>query len=234
MPAARDVEAERIAIERFRSGDVADAQMHVADAQAAGRARIGRAGRTSHDIFDVERIGGHLQVATGPLPGFRRPVAIDLDAVALGIVEVERLAHRVIGGAGQRHLVARHMHHPARQIGARRHAGSGVIEARGAQVVGLGVGAMLEMEERHVAAPSVALSLPRSSTARPSTSLEAGKPGKIAHFEGPTAPTCSGVRLAKVGMAEGLGASMELISAFRGRFATRPSCKVAAANAALL
>ena len=185
MPAARDVEAERIAIERFRSGDVADAQMHVADAQAAGRARIGRAGRDfPHDIFDVERIGGHLQVATGPLPGFRRPVAIDLDAVALGIVEVERLAHRVIGGAGQRHLVARHMHHPARQIGARRHQECGVIEARGARVVGLGVGAMLEMEERHVARAERRAVLAAVEHGKAEhVAVKAGKPGKIAHFE---------------------------------------------------
>ena len=50
----------------------------------------------------VEEDGGHLDLPVRPAPG--RPVAIEveLDAVALGVGEVERLAHEVVGAAGER------------------------------------------------------------------------------------------------------------------------------------
>src|SRR6266536_1030768 len=50
--------------------------------------------------LEVEGVGGHPQLAVGParplLPG---AVAVELDAVAVGVVEVDRLAHPVVGGA---------------------------------------------------------------------------------------------------------------------------------------
>ncbi len=152
MATAGHVEAHRVAIERLGACHIADAQMHVADAEPVRRARercVRR--RLAQDVLDVERIGGDPQIAARPLPGFRRPVGIDLHPVALGIVEIERLAHRVVGGAGQRHPVARHMQDPAREIRPCRHQECRVIEACLARVVRLGGRVMLQMHERHAA-----------------------------------------------------------------------------------
>ena len=152
MAAAGDLESECIAIERLGVRNVSHPQVNVADAQALGSAWIGRGGRDfTQDIVDIERIGDHLQFVANPLPAVRRPVEIDLHAVAFGIVEIERLAHPVVGSAGERHLVACHMQDPAREVGARRHQEGGVIEAGAAGVVGLGVGPVLEMNEGHAA-----------------------------------------------------------------------------------
>src|SRR5262249_51963053 len=140
------------AIKRLGARDVADAQMHVADTQSVGSAGICRGGRNLlQDTVDVERIGGDLQIAAGPLPGLCRAVAIDLDAVTFGIVEIECLAHPVVGSARERHLVARHVQDPTGEVAARRHQEGGVIEPRAAGVVGLGVGPMLEVNEPHAA-----------------------------------------------------------------------------------
>src|SRR6516162_1997718 len=77
--------------------------------------------------------------------------AVDLDSVAFGVVEVKGLAHRVVGCACQRHLVACHMMKPPREIGACRHEEGGVIEPRLARIIGFGVGLVLQANERHAA-----------------------------------------------------------------------------------
>src|SRR5262249_56041947 len=93
-----DMEPERVAIEGLRARDIADAKMHVADAQPVRRTRIGRAGRNfSQDTVDVERVGGDLQIAPGPFPSLRGAVVIDLDTVSFRVVEIECLAHRMVG-----------------------------------------------------------------------------------------------------------------------------------------
>ena len=48
---------------------------------------------------EVEGKRRHLQLPVGARPLLARPVAVDLDPVALGIVEVERLRDEVVGGA---------------------------------------------------------------------------------------------------------------------------------------
>jgi hypothetical protein len=185
VAAAGDVEPDRVAIERLRLRHVADAQMHMADAQpvrCAVEARI--RGHFAQDVIDVERIGGDAQIATSPLPAFRRPVGVDLDAVAFGIIEVEGFAHRVIGCAGQGHLRARGVKDPAREIGARGHQESGVIESGFTRVVGLGGGRALEMQEGHVARAegSAVLATVQHNKAN-RVAIKAGEPVEIAHLE---------------------------------------------------
>ena len=54
-------------------------------------------GRAREHALDVERERRHLQLALGARPVLARPVAVDLDSVALWIVEVERLRHEMVG-----------------------------------------------------------------------------------------------------------------------------------------
>ena len=122
-------------IEFFRRGDVADAQMHVANAQSSGSAVIGRRVRRAHQILEIELIRRHLDEIVLPAPFFRRPVGIDLDAIAFGVVEIDRLGHEMVGRARDRRAVRRHLQHPPRQIGARRHQEGGVVEPGSAVVV---------------------------------------------------------------------------------------------------
>src|SRR3984893_4891397 len=159
--------------------------MHVADAQPIGSTRIGRGGGNFlQDALDVERGGGDLQIAAGPFPRSRSTVAVDLDAVALGIVEVERLAHRVVGSARERYLVARHVQDPAREIATRRHQERGVIESRAARVVGLGLGLVLEVNEPHAAGAERAGVLGAIEDREPEhVAVEAGHPVEVAHLE---------------------------------------------------
>ena len=149
----RQIETERAAIELLGLFDVADAQMDVADAQALRRRRIGRGRRIdlAQDRLDVELLGRHHDQAVLALPALARPVVVDLDAVALGIVEIERLADAVVGGAGDRHAVARDVQDPARMVLPRRHQEGGVIEAGRRRIVRLGVGPVLDFDQRHAA-----------------------------------------------------------------------------------
>ena len=141
------------AIELLGLLDAADAQMDVADAKAFGRRRIGRGRAVDlvEDRLDVELVGLHDDEAVCPGPALGRPVVVDLDAVALGIVEIERFADAVVGRAGDRHAVARDVHDPARVVLPRRHQERGVIEARGRRIVGQRVRPVLDLEQRHPA-----------------------------------------------------------------------------------
>ena len=66
---ARDVEPDRVAIERLRARHVAHAQMHVADAQAVGAPGYDAVGgHFAQDVVDVERIGGDLQFDCRSIP----------------------------------------------------------------------------------------------------------------------------------------------------------------------
>src|SRR5438874_10206302 len=106
MAAPGDVEPERVAIKGFCACDIADAKMHVDNAQPVRGAGICRArANIPKDTLDVERIGGDLQIASGPFPSLRRAVAIDLDTISFRIVAVECLAHGMVSSARVRVLV---------------------------------------------------------------------------------------------------------------------------------
>jgi diguanylate cyclase (GGDEF)-like protein len=150
---ARHLHTDHIAVERFRPVDVADAQMDVADAQAPGSFRISCGGGIdfADNRLDVERVGlleDHLAFAP---PAIRLPVRVYLDAIAFRIIEVDRFADVVIGRAADRHAALRDVQDPACEVCARRHQEGGVIEARGALVVGLGVRPVLDLDQRDAA-----------------------------------------------------------------------------------
>ncbi len=112
--------------------------MDMADAQSVGCTGIscGRRIDGADDGVDVERIGflkDQLAVAT---PRLARSVGIDFDTVAFRIVEVNRFADVMIGGAADGHTILRRMQNPARQIRACRHQERGVIKAGVGWIVG--------------------------------------------------------------------------------------------------
>ena len=75
-------------------------QVDVADHGPLRHPRIVSARKLRHDGIQVERHRAHPQLAGRlVLPLGPRPVAVDLDAVALRVAQVERLAHEVVGGA---------------------------------------------------------------------------------------------------------------------------------------
>ena len=49
---------------------------------------------------DVERVGGHGELAVLVAPGTARPVGIHLDAEPVGVGQIERLADEMVGHAG--------------------------------------------------------------------------------------------------------------------------------------
>ena len=64
------------------------------------------------------------------LPDLARAVPVDLDAVMVGVAEIERLADEVIRRAGERNPLARRVREPARQVGALRQQKRVMEEAR--------------------------------------------------------------------------------------------------------
>jgi len=79
----------------------------------------------------VERESGHRDPVTRPLPRVARTVPVELDAVALGVVEVERLAHEVVGRARKAiGMRRRRAVHRGGESGARLEEDRRVEEAR--------------------------------------------------------------------------------------------------------
>ena len=107
------------------------------------------------DRVDVERIGFLIDFAVAA-PRLARPVGIDLDAVAFGIVEIDGFAHIMIGGAGDGHADFRGMQNPAGEVGARRHQERDVIEAGFARIVRQGIGPVAQLEQSDAAGAEVA------------------------------------------------------------------------------
>ena len=99
------VKADQVAVERERLGDVADVQVHVADGGAGIGLGLGLAAgdeieQSTHvqwvrcDRFDVREIG----------PALARVVGGELDSVAVGVGQIDRLGDSVVGGALDRSL----------------------------------------------------------------------------------------------------------------------------------
>ncbi|HUV92516.1 MAG TPA: hypothetical protein VMV80_05485, partial [Anaerolineales bacterium] len=54
---------------------------------------------TCHNTVEVERIGSHLYPSILVFPFCQRAVAVDLYPVPIGVGEVNRLTHQVVGEA---------------------------------------------------------------------------------------------------------------------------------------
>ena len=79
------------------------------------------------EALDVERQRRH-PLADLAFPDLSRPIGVDLDPVAVGIGQVDRLADEVIREARQRHPLARGVSEPACKVGALRDEQREVVE----------------------------------------------------------------------------------------------------------
>ena len=147
-----EIEAQHIAIKVFRRRDVSDVQMDVAHGCAWRKAIPRRlvAVQFLEHAFELEWVHRHAQRSAGEFPLGARAVAIDFDAVAVGVAEIERLAHGVVAGAPQRRAGVDEMAQRARQLLARGDEQRKVIEAGAATLYGSCAG--LFMQDQQVAA----------------------------------------------------------------------------------
>jgi hypothetical protein len=123
------LEAEDVAVEAERLVDVADVQVDVAHPQAlADLGRRGLAGDRRHQRVEVER-RGPAGVAEVLRPLVPLAVGRELDAVAVGIGEVDRLVGAVVGGALDRCARLREPQRGAGELLARRIQQRVVVEA---------------------------------------------------------------------------------------------------------
>src|SRR3546814_9144565 len=72
----------------------------------------------------------HGDDAVLPAPRFRRPVDIDFDPVALRVVQIDRLADRMVRPPGEADAVRRHMRQPTPQVPAARQQKGDVEQPR--------------------------------------------------------------------------------------------------------
>src|ERR1700733_4800650 len=78
--------------------------MRVTDPRARRRLGLGLSERRelARESLQVEREGRHLELPVRAAPFVAGPVTVDLDAVAVRVREIERLADEVVRGAVQR------------------------------------------------------------------------------------------------------------------------------------
>src|SRR5574337_1302204 len=90
--AGRDVEAKEAVIEDHGLLKVGHLKVNVSDARACGQSRPwARVARSlGQQIVEIQRIDGHAHLTAPPRPRRPGPVAIDLDAIAIWIREIER------------------------------------------------------------------------------------------------------------------------------------------------
>jgi hypothetical protein len=104
--------------------------------------------RLGEEIVEVERERRHLDRVARERPLLPRAVAIQLDPIALGIRQVERLRDEVVGGAAQAPARAGDTSQSAGEVGARRDEEREVKEARGAGRTRRRVRIVHELDER--------------------------------------------------------------------------------------
>jgi len=86
-------------VERLGVRQAPDMQVHMAHRRAWRRAvPAGATGGGDHAL-DVERVAGHGELTIVVSPGVARPIDVDLDAQAVRVGQIERLADQVIGHA---------------------------------------------------------------------------------------------------------------------------------------
>ena len=81
--------------------------------------RVGRDAR--QQVLEIERRGEHpdTRARSGRRPRLARSVGVDLHAVVVGVAQVERLGHAVIGGTGERFSARGDAAQRVSQLGAR-------------------------------------------------------------------------------------------------------------------
>ena len=117
-------------VEGLASVEVADVQVHVTEHSAGRELGLRRRG-DPQQTFEVEMLDADAQPPIGVLPRAPRPIGVDLYPVSFRIVEVEGLAHQVIGRPGKRKLLLQGATQKAAQLLLRRKEDREMVEAGG-------------------------------------------------------------------------------------------------------
>src|SRR5262249_19033118 len=88
--------------------------------------------RRGEEAAHIYRPSSHLNLSINPAPLVTRAVAVDLDPVALGVGEIERLAHQMVALPGQGIARIEPVAQPAPQVGLSGYEDGKVEEACGA------------------------------------------------------------------------------------------------------
>jgi len=96
------VEAERVVVETGRTHEVADVEVNVAHPGAGGHSAPPLSLHARNQARHIERQRCHAELTVRGLPRVTRTIGVDFDAEAVGVVQVERLAHEMICRAGTR------------------------------------------------------------------------------------------------------------------------------------
>jgi hypothetical protein len=104
ISADHHLEAEHAAVEGLGLGQLGDLEVGVTDAGAVRRdgLTLGLFAELAQEVAQVQRQGGHLQLAVLYPPVVVGAVAVDLDSVAVRVRQIQRLADQVVGGSVQR------------------------------------------------------------------------------------------------------------------------------------
>src|SRR5689334_8947721 len=122
------VEAEALGIKCGSLRGVAYVEVHVAHCRSNRHSAPLNAASRLEEPLDVQRIGGHHQLAIDSPPGATWPIGIDLDTEIIGILQVKRFADQVVRGAGARPEVSEVAEEAAQSRTIREQNGE-VIEA---------------------------------------------------------------------------------------------------------
>ena len=117
-------------VESLARVEVAHVQVHVPE-DRAGRELFLRPGRDAQKPFEVQVLDADLQPAVRILPLASRPVGINLDPVAFGVVEVKSLADKMVRGPGQRQSLFEGALKKAAELLFARQQDGEVIKTRG-------------------------------------------------------------------------------------------------------
>ena len=124
-------EAEDVAVEADALDDVGDLEVDVAD-HGAGGDRLERLGGRIVELAEqaarVERQRRH-PLGDEPLPALAGAVPVDLDPVAVGVGQVDRLADEVVAEADELDPLASRVGEPAREVDSLGNEQREVIEA---------------------------------------------------------------------------------------------------------
>jgi hypothetical protein len=96
----------------------------------------GCAVRLRQQVLHVERLGGHLHLIARPGPLIARAIHVEFQPIIVGIGQVQRLTHGMIGGSLQRPAVFEQAPQNARQPSPVRQTDGDVIQAGGAARLG--------------------------------------------------------------------------------------------------
>src|SRR3954469_19375877 len=147
------VEAEDLVVEGQAAVDVADVEVHVADAQAGPGVLAGRlVGDRSQQGAEVQRrrsAGVHVLVGR---PAVARAVGGELEPVAVGVGQVDRLVRAVVGRAVDRRVGRDQAHRLTGELLARGIQQRDVVEA-GMATGAAGARALVQDDDLVVAGP---------------------------------------------------------------------------------